>query len=77
MTASAERGEEEKEGSLVVRHVGKLYNKELLAKQRTNVFSPQFPWWDLLCHTTRLPGTVERGWLGWHDIGWTSISNVN
>ena len=33
-----------------------LCNKELLAKQRTNVFSPQSLWWYLLCHTHTLAG---------------------
>lgn len=70
-TVSHSRGQtdrkwREEEGFVVVRHVGKLCNKELLAKQRTNVFSKQSPWWYLLCHTTRLPDTGE---IYWQDAG--------
>lgn len=37
------RGEEEDESALVARPVAKLCNKELLARQRTNVFPTQSP----------------------------------
>ncbi len=74
MTEREEGGEEEEENSLVARHVGKLCNKELLAKQRTNVFSPQCPWWYLLCHTMTLRDSGERERERLVRMAWSSIS---
>lgn len=50
--------EEEDESALVARPAAKLCNKELLAKQRTNVFPHSIPRWHQLCHTQ-----VRREWL--------------
>ena len=59
-----EKGGGKDGGSLMAKACWGLHNKELLAKQRTNVFFPQSPW----CYLTVRPPTLERE-VGWDGIG--------